>query len=57
VDARVFNPSTWEAEAGGSLEFKAYRASSRASQTTRKPCLKKQNKQNLKKTEELQLMV
>jgi hypothetical protein len=35
----VFNPSTWDAEAGGSLKFKAslvYRASSRTSRTTQR---------------------
>jgi hypothetical protein len=45
----AFNPSTWEAEAeaGGSLEFKAgliYRVSSRKA-TQRKPVSKKKNKQ------------
>ena len=46
--AHVFNPSTREAEAGGSLEFEAsliYRASSRTgSKTKEKSCLKRQTK-------------
>jgi hypothetical protein len=50
--AHAFNPSTWEAEAGGSLEFEAslaYRASSRIASLgySEKPCLKKQ-KQKIK---------
>jgi hypothetical protein len=42
----AFNPSTWEAEAGGFFEFKAslvYRVNFRTSGTTqRNPVLKKQ---------------
>jgi hypothetical protein len=40
----AFNPSTWEAEAGRSLEFKAslvYRVSSRTARAI--PCLEKNN--------------
>ena len=44
----TFNPSTWVAEPGESLKFKAslvYRASSNTgSKATEKPCLEKTNK-------------
>jgi hypothetical protein len=49
----AFNPSTWEAEAGGSLEFEAslvYRMSSRtAIATQRNPVSKKNKNKNKKK--------
>jgi hypothetical protein len=49
---RAFNPSTWEAEAGGFLEFKAslvYKVSSRTARATqRNPVLKKQKQTNKK---------
>jgi hypothetical protein len=44
-----FNPSTWEAEAGGSHEFKAslvYRVSSRSARTQRNPVSKDKTKGN-----------
>jgi len=48
VVAHTFNPSTWEAEAGGSLEFKAslvYRVSSRTARATkRNPILEKRER-------------
>jgi hypothetical protein len=48
VVAHAFNPSTWEAEAGGSLEFEAslvYRVSSRTTRATqRNPVSKKKKK-------------
>ena len=48
VVAHTFSPSTWEAEADGSLEFKAslvYRVSCRAARTTqRNPVSKNQAK-------------
>jgi hypothetical protein len=52
--AHAFNPSTWEAEAGGFLEFEAslvYRVSSRTARATqRNPVLKnKKQKTNTKK--------
>jgi hypothetical protein len=55
--AHTFNPSTWEAEAGGFFEFKAnlvYRVSFGAARATqRNPVLKKQtNKQNKNKKRE-----
>jgi hypothetical protein len=40
--AHAFNPSSWEAEAGRFLEFKAslvYKMSSRTAKATEKPCL------------------
>jgi hypothetical protein len=47
VLANTFNPSTWEAEAGGSLEFEAslvYRVSSGTARVTqRNPTVEKQN--------------
>jgi hypothetical protein len=53
--AHTFNPSTQEAEAGRSLEFKAslvYRASSRTARATqRKPVLRKTIK-NQNKTDD-----
>jgi hypothetical protein len=39
--AHTFDPSTWEAEAGG---FLIYRMSSRTTSSTEKPCLKKKKK-------------
>jgi hypothetical protein len=51
--AHAFNPSTWEAEAGGSLEFEAclvYRMSSRTARATQKnPVLKNQKKKKERK--------
>ena len=48
--AHTFNPSTWEAEAGGSLEFEAslvYKVSSRTARAIqRNPVSKKQQQQN-----------
>jgi hypothetical protein len=48
VVAHAFNPSTWEAEAGGFLEFEAslvYRVSSRTAKATqRNPVSKKAKK-------------
>jgi hypothetical protein len=48
VVVHTFNPSTWEAEAGGSLEFEAslvYRVSSRTARATQKnPVSKKKKK-------------
>jgi hypothetical protein len=41
VVAHTFNPSTWEAEAGGFL-------SSRTARATEKPCLKKNKKKQKK---------
>jgi hypothetical protein len=53
VVAHTFNPSTWEAEAGEFLNFKAslvYRVSSRTARATqRNPVQKKTNKQTNKK--------
>ena len=49
--AHTFNPSTWEAEAGGSLEFKAslvYRVSCRAARTTQRNPVSKNKKQKQK---------
>jgi hypothetical protein len=51
VVAHAFNPSTWEAEAGGFLEFGAsliYRVSSRAARATERNSVSKKLK---KKTE------
>jgi hypothetical protein len=45
VVAHAFNPSTWEAEAGGFL-------SSRPAWSTEKPCLEKQNKTKQNKTKQ-----
>jgi hypothetical protein len=49
VVAHTFNPSTWEAEAGGSLEFEAslvYKVSSRTARAIqRNPVSKKQQQQ------------
>jgi hypothetical protein len=51
--AHAFNPSTWEAKAGGFSEFKAslvYRLSSRTAKTTeRNPVSKKQKPKTKKK--------
>jgi len=47
VVAHAFNPSTQEAEAGGSLEFEAslvYRVSFRAARTTQRKPVSKNNK-------------
>jgi hypothetical protein len=53
VVVHAFNPSTWEAEAGGFLEFAAilvYRVSSRTARATqRNPVSKQTNKQTYKK--------
>jgi hypothetical protein len=53
VVAHAFNPSTWEAEADGFLEFEAslvYRVSSRtATATQRNPVSKNQKKKKKKK--------
>jgi hypothetical protein len=52
----AFNPSTWEAEAGGSLESEAslvYRVSSRTARATQRNRLKtKQNKTKQNKTKQ-----
>jgi hypothetical protein len=40
VVVHTFNPSTWEAEAGGFLSL-VYRVSSRTARATQKPCLEK----------------
>jgi hypothetical protein len=51
VVAHTFNPSTWEAEAGGFLEFKAslvYRVSSRTARATRRNPVSKGKKKTLK---------
>jgi hypothetical protein len=51
VVAHTFNPSTWEAEAGGSL-------SSRTAGATQKPCLEKQtNKQKKSENEGIATLV
>ena len=51
--AHAFDPSTWEAEAGGSLIFKAslvYRVSSRTARAAQRNLVsKKQNKQKDRK--------
>jgi hypothetical protein len=56
VLVHTFNPSTWEAEAGGSLEFEAslvYRASSRTARATqRNPILENQNQTTPKQNKE-----
>jgi hypothetical protein len=56
VVAHAFNHRTWEAEAGGSLEFEAslvYRVSSRTARATqRNPVLKKKEKENKTKQKE-----
>jgi hypothetical protein len=50
VVTHAFNPSTWEAEAGG---FLVYRVSSRTARAIqRNPVLKKKNKNNNKKRQE-----
>jgi hypothetical protein len=56
--AHAFNPSTWEAEAGGFLSSRPawsteYRVSSRTARATEKPCLQKNPKKN-KKTQKNQ---
>jgi hypothetical protein len=51
VVALAFNPSTWEAEAGGFLKFKAslvYRVSSRTARATQRNPVSK-NQKNTKK--------
>jgi hypothetical protein len=52
----TFNPSTWEAEAGGFFEFKAslvYRVSSRTARATqRNPVSKKRKRRKEKKKRE-----
>ena len=50
----AFNPSTWEAEAGGFLSRLVYRVSSRAARATytEKPCLEKREKKKEKEEEE-----
>uniref|UniRef100_A0A8C6HYG5 Uncharacterized protein n=1 Tax=Mus spicilegus TaxID=10103 RepID=A0A8C6HYG5_MUSSI len=45
----AFNPSTWEAEAGGSLEFKASPSSKTARTTQRNPVLKNRNRKQTNK--------
>jgi hypothetical protein len=54
VVAHVFNPSTWEAEVGGSQEFEAslvYRVSSRTARATqRNPVSKNQNQKTNKQS-------
>jgi hypothetical protein len=56
VVVHAFNPSTWEAEAGRSLEFKAslvYRVSSRTARATqRNPVWKKQKQKNKNKQQQ-----
>jgi hypothetical protein len=51
VVAHAFNPSTWEAEAGGFLSSRplVYRVSSRTAKATQKPCLKKPKPKKKKK--------
>jgi hypothetical protein len=52
VVVHTFNPSTWEAEAGGFSEFEAslvYKVSSRTARATqRNPVSKNKNKTNFK---------
>ena len=58
VVVHAFNPSSWEAEAGGSLEFAAslvYRVSSRTARATqRNRVLKNQKKKKKKKQQQQQ---
>jgi hypothetical protein len=53
VVAHAFNPSTWEAEAGESLEFEAslvYKVSSRTVRTMQRPCSPPPKKKKTKST-------
>ena len=53
VVVHAFNPSSWEAEAGGSLEFAAslvYRVSSRTARATQRNPVSKKNKTKNRKT-------
>jgi hypothetical protein len=50
--AHAFNPSTWEAEAGGIFEFEAslvYRVSSRTARLQRNPVSRNQKKKKRRK--------
>ena len=54
--AHAFNPSTWEAEAGGFLEFEAslvYKVSSRTARATQGNPVSKSNKQKNKQTKKV----
>jgi hypothetical protein len=54
VVAHTFNPSTWEAEAGGFLSSSlVYRVSSRTAMATGKLCLKKTKTKKKQKQKEL----
>jgi hypothetical protein len=54
VVAHTFNPSTWEAEAGGFLKFKAslvYRVSSRRARATQRNPVSKNQRERETETE------
>jgi hypothetical protein len=59
VVAHAFNPSTWEAEAGGFLSLKVslvYKSEFQDSQGyTEKPCLEKPKKKKTQKTKKTKL--
>jgi hypothetical protein len=51
VVAHAFNPSIWEAEAGGFLSSRPDKVSSRTARVIEKPCLENQKKKEPRKIE------
>jgi hypothetical protein len=59
VVAHAYNPSTWEAEAGEFLEFKAslvYRVSSRTARATQRNPVSKNQKNKTTKNKEIVIL-